>query len=99
MYQKRILPHFFIPSTFSPQAPSPLERYRQMEKILHPLLPNFFFLLSAWGPTPGTTLMGWPNYGVYGHLNKMLRPKQGYRSPGTKNVCRKYQVRREQRNH
>ena len=27
MYQKRILPYFIIPSTFSPQASSPLERY------------------------------------------------------------------------
>ena len=92
MYQKCILPHFFIPSTFSPQAPSPLERYRQMEKILHPLLPNFFFLLSARGPTPGATLMGWPNYGVDGHLNKVLRPKQGYRPWYKQNVCRMYQV-------
>jgi hypothetical protein len=29
MYQKRILPYFIIPSTFSPQASSPLERYGQ----------------------------------------------------------------------
>jgi hypothetical protein len=27
MYQKRVLPYFIIPSTFSPQASSPLERY------------------------------------------------------------------------
>jgi hypothetical protein len=31
MYQKRILPYFIIPSTFSPQASSPLERYGQTE--------------------------------------------------------------------
>jgi hypothetical protein len=52
MYQKRILPYFIIPSTFSPQASSPLERYRRTEKILHPLFPKFFFPpLSARGPT------------------------------------------------
>jgi hypothetical protein len=31
MFQKRILPYFIIPSTFSPQASSPLERYGQTE--------------------------------------------------------------------
>jgi hypothetical protein len=51
MYQKSILPHFIIPSTFSPQASSPLERYGQKDKILHPLLPKFFFSLSVRGPT------------------------------------------------
>jgi len=52
MYQKRILPCFIIPSTFSPQASSPLERYGQKDNILHPLLPKFFFFpLSARGPT------------------------------------------------
>ena len=51
MYQKRILPYFIIPSTFSPQASSPLERYRRTEKILHPLFPKFFFPLSTRGPT------------------------------------------------
>ena len=56
MYQKRILPYFIIPCTFSPQASSPLERYRQTDRrtdnILHPLLPKFFFFpLSARGPT------------------------------------------------
>jgi hypothetical protein len=29
MYQKRILTYFITPSTFSPQASSPLERHRQ----------------------------------------------------------------------
>jgi hypothetical protein len=52
MYQKSILPHLIIPSTFSPQASSPLERYGQKDKILHPLLPKFFFFpLSVRGPT------------------------------------------------
>ena len=37
MYQKRILPYFIIPSTFSPQASSPLNHHRRTEKILHPL--------------------------------------------------------------
>jgi len=32
MYQKHILPYFIIPSTFSPQASSPLERYRQTDR-------------------------------------------------------------------
>ena len=71
MYQKRILPYFIIPSTFSPQASSPLERSGQTEKILHPLLPKFFFSLWAHGALPaGATLLGWPNYGVDGRLNK-----------------------------
>jgi hypothetical protein len=52
MNQKRILPYFFIPSTFSPQASSPLERSRQTDRFQHPLLPKFFFFpLSARGPT------------------------------------------------
>ncbi len=56
MYQKRIIPYFIIPSTFSPQASSPLERSgqtnrqtnRQMDNI--PCYPSFFFPLSARGP-------------------------------------------------
>ena len=52
MYQKRILPYFIIPSTFSPQASSPLERSRQTDKSQHPFHPYFFFFpLSARGPT------------------------------------------------
>ncbi len=52
MYQKRILPYFIIPSTFSPQASSPLEHSGWTDNILHPLLPKFFlFSLSAQGPT------------------------------------------------
>ena len=50
MYQKRILPCFIIPSTFSPQASSPLERSGQISTHLYPLL-LFFFPLSARGPT------------------------------------------------
>ena len=50
--QKHILPHIIIPSTFSPQAYSLLERSRRTEKFQHPLLPKFFFFpLSARGPT------------------------------------------------
>jgi len=37
--QKPILPYFIIPSTFSPQASSPLERSGRTDNILHPLLP------------------------------------------------------------
>ena len=55
MYQKRILPYFIIPSTFSPQSSSPLERYRQTEGQTNFNTPcylsSFFFPLSARGPT------------------------------------------------
>jgi hypothetical protein len=51
MYQKCILPYFIIPSTFSPQASSPLSHHRQTDKSQHPFAPYFFFSLSAWGPT------------------------------------------------
>ena len=55
MYQKRILPYFIIPSTFSPQASSPLERSRQTEGQTNLNTPrylsSFFFPLSARGPT------------------------------------------------
>ena len=40
MYQKRILPYFIIPSTFSPQASSPLEHYRQTDGWTDNILPN-----------------------------------------------------------
>ena len=52
MYQKRILPYFIIPSTFSPQASSPLERYRQTDKFQHPLLPKFYFFSTERGRGP-----------------------------------------------
>jgi len=47
MYQKLILPYFSIPSTFSPQASSPLERCRRTDggtdfNTLSPLLLSFF---------------------------------------------------------
>ena len=54
MYQKRILPYFIIPSSFSPQASSPLERSGRTEKSQHTFIPyrtSFFFPLSARGPT------------------------------------------------
>ena len=52
MYQKRILPYFIIPSTFSPQASSPLEHSGRTEKSQHPLLPKFFFQKThkMWSP-------------------------------------------------
>jgi len=69
MYQTRILPYFFIPSTFSPQASSPLERYRQTEgrtTFFTPLyLMYFFFFTERAGPYPQSQLywagrtMGW----------------------------------------
>jgi len=55
MYQKRILLYLIIPSTFSPQASSPLERSRQTEGrttfFNTCYLSSFFFPLSARGPT------------------------------------------------
>ena len=53
MYQKSILPHFLFPLLSHPK-PLPLWSVtdRRTEKILHPLLPKFFFFpLSARGPT------------------------------------------------
>jgi len=51
MYQKRILPYFIIPSTFSPQASSPLSLHRWTDFNTPFTLTSFFFPLSAWGPT------------------------------------------------
>ena len=55
MYQKCILPYFIIPSTFSPQASSPLERYGRTDRGTDFNTPcylsSFFFPLSARGPT------------------------------------------------
>jgi hypothetical protein len=56
MYQKSILPYFIIPSTLSPQASSPLERYGWTDNILHPLLPKFFFFTERAGPCPQAQL-------------------------------------------
>jgi len=56
MYQNNMLPYFIIPSTFSPQASSPLERYRQT--ILHPLLPKLCFFTERAGPYPQAQLSG-----------------------------------------
>jgi len=42
MYQKRILPYFVIPSTFSPQASSPLSHHGQTDFNSHPLIPYLF---------------------------------------------------------
>ena len=67
MYQNRVLPYFIIPSTFSPQASSPLERYGRTDNILQ--LPSSFFFFST-EARAGAPLLGWPNYGVDGRLNK-----------------------------
>jgi hypothetical protein len=70
MYQKRILPYFIIPSTFSPQASSPLEHYGRTDNILHPQLPKFFFFSTERaGPYPQAQLYWAANYGVDGRLN------------------------------
>ena len=72
MYQKRILPYFIIPSTFSPQASSPLSHHRRTDREistpLSPLLLSFFHWARGALPA-GATLLGWPNYGVDGRLN------------------------------
>jgi hypothetical protein len=52
MYQKSILPYFIIPSTFSPQASSPLSHHGRTKKFQHPLLPKFFlFSTERAGPS------------------------------------------------
>ena len=51
IYQKRILPYVIIPSPFSPQASSPLERFGRTDFNTPCYLSSFFFPLSARGPT------------------------------------------------
>ena len=72
-YQNSILPYFIIPSTFSPQPQpsSPLERHRQKDgQHSSPLVPLVHFFHWAHGALPAGALLGWPNYGVDGRLNK-----------------------------
>jgi hypothetical protein len=64
MYQKRILPYFIIPSTFSPQSSSPLSHHNG--QISTPPVPKFFFFSTERaGPYPQAQLywagrtMGW----------------------------------------
>jgi hypothetical protein len=63
MYQKSILPYFVIPYLFTPSF-FPFGAFRT-EKILHPLLPKFFFFIERTGPHPQAQLywagqtMGW----------------------------------------
>ncbi len=64
MYQKRILPYFIIPSTFSPQASSPLEHSGQRNFNTPFTLTSFFFHWARGALPAGATLLGWPNYGV-----------------------------------
>jgi hypothetical protein len=67
MYQKRILPYFIIPSPFSPQASSPLERYRRTDREIStpPVTLVLFFSTERAGPYPQAQLywagrtMGW----------------------------------------
>jgi hypothetical protein len=54
MHQKLFLPYFIIPSTFSPQASSPLSHHRQTEgrtTFFTPCYLSYFIPLSARGPT------------------------------------------------
>ena len=67
--------------TFSPQASSLLERYGRTDGQIstHPDTLLLFFFHWARGALPaGTTLLGWPNYGVDGRLNKF---KRGFATP------------------
>jgi hypothetical protein len=63
MYQKHILPYFIIPSTFSPQVSSLLERYGQISTPLSPLY--LFIFTERAEPYPQAQLywagrtMGW----------------------------------------
>jgi len=69
MYQKRILPYFVVPSTFSPQASSLLEHSGQTEgqtNLNTPFTLTFFlFSTERAGPYPQAQLywagrtMGW----------------------------------------
>jgi len=68
MYQKRILPYYVIPSTFSPQAYSLLERSGQTEgqrNLNTPFTLTSFFFTERAGPYPQAQLywagrtMGW----------------------------------------
>ncbi len=68
MYQKRILPYFIIPSTFSPQAYSLLERSGRTEGQRNFFTPRYlssFFFTERAGPYPHAQLywagrtMGW----------------------------------------
>jgi len=94
MYQKRISPYFIIPSTFSPQASSPLSHHGRMDgqrdRFLHPLLPKFFLFSTerAW-PYPQAQLywagrtMGWmANWTRVGMSESVTRPRQNF-----KKVC------------
>ena len=48
MYQKRLLPYFITPSSFSRQASSPLEHSRWRDNILQPLLPYLSSCFFHW---------------------------------------------------
>jgi hypothetical protein len=67
MYQKSILPYFFIPYLFTPSF-FPFGEFqtdRQKDRFLHPLFPKFFFFTEHMGPYPQAQLywagrtMGW----------------------------------------
>ena len=66
LYQKSILPYFIFPSTFLPQASSPLEHYRQTT-FFTPCSLSYFFSTEPAGPcrrnsTAGLAELwgGWP---------------------------------------
>jgi len=65
MYQKSISSCFILWS-----VPD-----RQKDRLLHLLLPKFFFAHWAHGALPaGATLIGWPNYGVDGRMTRQNTP-------------------------
>ncbi len=81
MYQKRILPYFIIPYLFTPcWFPfGAFQTDRQTDgrtAFFTPCYLSSFFFHWARGALPaGATLLGWPNYGVDGRLNKSANRK------------------------
>jgi len=98
MYQKRILPNFISPSTFSPQASSPLERSRTF--ITPCYRSNFFFPTERAGPycmvpagatlhTGLSELLQIPN-----QLHFFLPKSEIFYTADVKNLCERYKISR-----
>ncbi len=78
-YQKSTVPYTLF-LTYLPQAYSPLERSRltdwRRNFLFTPCSLILFFSHWAHGALPaGATLLGWPNWGVDGQLNKLQKEK------------------------
>jgi hypothetical protein len=78
MYQKRILPYFIIPYFLTPSFfPSGELRTEGQTNLNTPCYLSSFFFTERGALPAGATLLGWPNYGVDGRLNKNeRRPNQ-----------------------